>query len=304
MRIDLKLHQFVADGAYWGRCPRRILIAGLALAVSALTTSTASADITFYDVFKAAGYQQTNDSQPSTTVGYFGTVGVDSNNPGDLTGVTVTSSSSLSPMTLSSTNGFNFVGFTPSAATANDLNVYLPNNDTYTFAITGGNFDGQSASLMTPPADAYAATVPYFTNGAYTSLQGVNVGSAINLFWNPYAAPAGITDPLIFVNIRDALTGQSVFDFVGDNTMTSTTVTADTLLAGTQYDLNIVYSSRIFAQDAGFGNATAFVAYDVRTDLLFTTASQVPEPSSCMLLACGAGLIAVAKCRRRTQARS
>ena len=53
-------------------------------------------------------------------------------------------------------------------------------------------------------------------------------------------------------------------------------------------------SARNLTPNAGFGTATSFTAYDVRTDLLFTTGGEVPEPSTFamagMALAIGLGV--------------
>jgi hypothetical protein len=66
------------------------------------------------------------------------------------------------------------------------------------------------------------------------------------------------------------------------------------------YDLDIVYSARISTQNAGFGGATAFSGYDLRTDLIFSTAA-VPEPSSLALV--GAGAACLMGAARRWRAR-
>jgi hypothetical protein len=275
---------------------RHFRAGGLALALAALIATPARADITFYNLFKVAGYSQTSDAQPVTPNGFFGTVGVDADTPGDLSGGQVTSSSPLSPMTLSGSDT-SLVSYTPSYGSLAALDAALPNG-TYTYTLSGGTFDGASATLTTPASDAFASAVPYFTNNAFTALQGVSASSAINLTWNPYATPAGVNQPLTFIGITQVSNNQSVFGMVGDNNFTSTTVAANTLQAGTTYDLDIVYSARIASvPDNGFGDATAFTAYDIRTDLIFTTA--VPEPSSLVLLGCAAGIVAVAIGRSR-----
>jgi len=64
---------------------------------------SAEGAITFYRWFKTATYVQTSNIQP-VAPHYFGDVGVVFDNPLDLTGGTVTSSSSFSPMQLTKTS--------------------------------------------------------------------------------------------------------------------------------------------------------------------------------------------------------
>jgi hypothetical protein len=104
---------------------------------------------------------------------------------------------------------------------------------------------------------------------------------------------------LTFIGITNVATNQTVYSTSGPNTLTSATVAANTLAPGTQYDLDIVYSDRVSTMNAGFGTATAFTGYDLRTDLLFTTAAAVPEPSIPLLTAAGIGLALAARAARR-----
>lgn len=254
----------------------------------------ARASILDYDIFKVVAYSQTTNSQPSTPIGYFGTVGVISNNTTDFTAGQVTSASPLSPMTLSLSGGTGTYQSSLLASMAS-LNTDFPDGTIYTYQISGGTLGTETATLSTPASDEYSATVPYFTNGGFTSLQGVDASSAINLTWNAYATPAGVNTPLTFIGITQVSDGASVFGVSGSNTFTSTMVAANTLLPDTEYDLDIVYSARNTTANAGFSTASAFTAYDVRTDLVFTTAP-APEPSS-FVLAVLSGL-GLAGCRR------
>ena len=275
---------------------------GLALALTLSLGSTARAEITVFDVFKNTDYSQAGASQPGTPVGYFGSAAVEFNSPGDLTGAQVDSTSSNSPFTLTP-SGVGAVSFaSPGLATQAELDALFPNGTPYAFHITGGTFDGQAAALSTPATDAYASTVPFFTGSTYTTLQNFDPTASINLTFNPFTAAAGVNQPLTFIGITRVSDGMSVFGLSGDNTLSSAFVGANTLAAGTQYDLSIVYSSRIVTRNAGFGGAESFVAYDVRTDLVFTTAAAVPEPGAMLSLAIG-GLCALGyRWRRRGRA--
>jgi PEP-CTERM motif len=98
----------------------------------------------------------------------------------------------------------------------------------------------------------------------------------------------------------------SVYGTSGSNTLNSATVAANTLAPGTTYDLDIVYSNRnLTPGPEGFGNSNAFYSYDLRTDLLFTTAASVPEPSTLVLAGLGVALLlGVNVVRRWFQART
>jgi hypothetical protein len=275
---------------------------GLALTVGLLLTATpAHSAILFYNVFKTQAYSQTSNAQPVTPTGFGGFANVNASLATDLTGGTVTSLSPLSPMALTGSNG-NFA-FGVGVATKAVLDIDFPNATTYTFNLTGGTFGGQSASLATPASDEYAPSVPFFTNNLFSALQGVNSTAAINLTFNPFIAPAGVNTPLTFLLINRVSDGTIAFSDSGTNTLSSAFVAANTLLPGTQYDLSIVYSDRLLTANAGFSGATAFSAYDLRTDLFFTTAAAAtatPEPSSLLLAAAGMAIVAIS--RRRVRA--
>ena len=261
------------------RIPPWLLRGALGLA-ALLAGAPVRADITFYNVFKDESYTQNSNDQPTTPIGFQGSVAVNASSPTDLTGATVTSSSPLSPMTLTGSAG-NYA-FGEGFAAKSIMDTDFPNGTTYTFLINGGTFNGQTGTIATPASDQYSATVPYFTDNAFTMLQGVDASSTIHLTFNPYTS-TGLNAPLTFIGITNVGTGQLVYGSSGSNTFSSATVAANTLAPGTTYDLDIVYSNRnATAGPPGFGNSTAFYAYDLRTDLTFTTAS-VPEPSALLL---------------------
>jgi hypothetical protein len=265
----------------------------LATVCLSLLAPAATASILNYDLFKNTVYDQVSDASPVTPVGYFGSVGVISNNTTDFTAADVTSASPLSPMVLLGSGG-NFSFATPFLATKSQLDADLPNGALYTYNISSGTLGSQSATLSTPASDAYSATVPFLTNSGFTALQGVNASSPISLSWNPYVAPLGVNTPLTFIGITRVSDGVLAFGTSGSNLFASTVVPGNTLQPGTQYDLDLVYSARIATPNAGFGGAGSFASFDLRTDLIFTTAPAaiVPEPSSFTPLALG-GLVLV-----------
>ena len=137
-------------------------------------TSAARADITFFDVFKNADYVQTSDAQPANPVGYFRASrgGRVSRTAGDLTGRHgVVPEHRLGPPSLLA------VGRTPASSPyavpefryeVRPLDAGLPERGRLCSSRShGGTFDGQSAVVTTPAADADASAVPFFSGNTY-----------------------------------------------------------------------------------------------------------------------------------------
>ncbi|WP_435018387.1 hypothetical protein TA3x_000359 [Tundrisphaera sp. TA3] len=272
---------------------------GLAFALAASLGSNARASITVYNLFKTIDYRQTSIAQPTTPVRYYGAAAVDFNNPGDLTGALVSSSSPNSPFTLNLTGPGSAYYGTPAYATKAELDRVIPNGTAYTYRLNGGTFNGQAATLSTPASDSYTSTVPFFTGNTYAALQNVDASRSILLTFNPFTAPAGTTNASTFLKITRVADGVPVYDMSGPSSLSSASVGANTLAAGTQYNLSIVYSSRISTPGAGFGGATSLISYDLRTELTFTTAAAVPEPASIVSAAIGAVCVLGYRSRRR-----
>jgi hypothetical protein len=270
----------------------RIVLVGAWLLL--LHLAPASAAVTYYRWFKTATYEQTSIAQPLAPH-YFGAVDVLFSDPLDLTGGTVTSTSSLSPMHLSKSTPtyFNYeMNFTFLAG----LDVNFPNSSSYTYNIFGGQLGSQTASLTPPANDLFPAAVPFITGTGYSQIQGMNVGVPLTLTWSGYTPAAGTNTPLIFLSITRVSDGHVQFQTQGDNTLTSALIPANTLAAGTAYDLDLVYDNRIDTSHAGFGGASSEVGFDNRTDITFTTAA-VPEPSSVVLVSWAVLVVLSYRCR-------
>ena len=273
--------------------------AGLVFVFAASLATDARADITYFEVYKNVAYSQTSNAAPTTPLAYYGSAGIQFNNPNDLTGAQVLSASSNSPFTLSP-DGNGSVYFTsPAFTTKAEFDAYFPNGTPYAFYPTGGTYSGQAAAVSGLATDAYASTVPYFTGNTYSALQNFNAAQSIDLTFNPFTPAVGINDPNIFIAITRVSDGALVYYTYGDNTLSSASVSANTLAAGTQYLLSIIYSSRITIENAGFNGASSIFAYDVRTDLRFTTGAAVPEPAAIISAAIGGLLVLGCRLRRR-----
>ncbi len=277
------------------RVARMLITPGSLVAVIFCATS-ARAEIDFYRFFKTDFYQQTSTAQPVALDSAVGTVDILVSSDTDFTAAQVTSTSPLSPMTLSSpSSGSSAFSQTYPTTAARDTD--FPANTTYEYAITGGTLGTQTASLTTPASDLFAAVVPYFTGTTYDQLQGMDSSNDFTFTINGYDAPVGGNNPLIFFTILRASDLQPTFSDTEPNTQTSFVVPGGTLEPGTAYIVDLDYSSRLDTANAGFGGATSEIGYDARTDLGFSTA--VPEPSA-FALAVISGLILLGR-RQRTR---
>lgn len=255
------------------------------ITILALAPSPAAAAIQYYRLFKVAWYQQTGNSQPTTPTNFSADVDIIFSNPGDFTSAQVTSASPSSPMTL----GFltpQFAIYSTGYASSFARDTDFPNSTTYQYGISGGSLGTQTASLSTPSTNLFPSQVPYFTGTTFDQLQGMNPANPFQFNSNGYTAPGGINSPLSFFGISRVSDGQLVFGVSGTNTDTSLVLPANTLEPETAYTVGLVYSSRIATPNAGFSGATSEVAFDLRTDLAFTT-GLVPEPATNLLLALG-----------------
>ncbi len=256
-----------------------------ALAVVALSGVPARADLTGFDSYGNLQYSQTtNNTQPMGTPLAFYASRLFYDTAGDITSGTGTS-------------GGNALIYTPQAGnfalaqtdyiTPDQLNSYLTPNSNLAFNITGGNLAGLSGSSPAYGPTLFPSAVPYLTGDSYNQLQGLNVAQDATITFNGYTPVAGANESDIFITITNATTGAVAFSaiFTDPSTM-SAFLAANTLDAGTTYNLEVDYSSRLNSTGTFDGNDTPFTAgYDVRTEISFTTA--VPEPSSLILTSLG-----------------
>lgn len=257
-------------------------------------TTPVWAGITFYNTFKNARYTQNSNAQPVSPSNYFADATIISNNPPDLTSAQVTSSAPLSPLTLNNTGSGRFstaLNYASQAA----MDAAFPGT-TYQYNISGGILGSTSASLTTPATDLFASQVPFLSGTTFTQLQGLNSANAFTVTWPGFTPQAGINDAIIFFSITRVSDGATAFSSGAlGNSQTSVLLPANTLLPNTAYQFELDYSSRIRTTNAGFGNATSSVGFDLRTGGNFATAP-VPEPSGMIFLA--ASVIAFPAARR------
>jgi hypothetical protein len=250
------------------------IIAGLTL----LCVPGAQASIEFYRVGKRIAYSQIDNTQPTTPSGMDGGVDMFSSDPDDFTSARVFSTSPVNPSPISplvltqfSPGYWGSSQFYPSLA---EMNTNLPPGDTFGFLVEGGTLGPQLALVDIPSTDLFAQQVPFFTNNAFTQLNGMNPSAPFTLTWNGYTAVPGTSDSPTFLNVYRVSDGQSMAGTVVANTVTSFQIPANTLEPGVTYRASLDYSSRKNTIDAGFTSADSGATYDLVTELQFTTGAQ------------------------------
>jgi hypothetical protein len=271
----------------------------LVIANLVLAGGTAQASVTFYDVFTNNEYSQSSNAQPSTAAAFFATATLSYTTAGDVVNAQVVNGGSTSPLTLTSGPGNNF-NYAASFPTQAAMNAAFPLGNPYTFQISGGNLGTQSSALNMPGTALFSA-IPFLTGSSYSQLQSLNPALPDTIGINGFTPLAGTTDSSAFFTITRQSDNAVVFQqsFLSPST-TSIFVAANTLAAGSAYNIDLDYSSRITTTNAGFGNASSIIGFEQRTEIGFTTAaaSVVPEPSSLALALLGVGVALVFQRRR------
>ncbi len=281
------------------RATMRLLTRAAVTAAALLVGATdCRAQATNMSLFWTNYYTQDSPSTPTTPSSYGFDARLFYTTAGDYATATLSGPGTVASLPLTDFPAFTvFDSANQIFTTQADRDAAYPNG-LYSIATTGGSPDVVVNATKT--LDAYSLTVPALTASTYTALQGLDTTQGFTFNLSPYTPSPDANEADLFLNVFDNL-GNAVFSagFLPP-TMTSIFMAANTLMAGTDYTFDIVYSDRINGTDDSSGVGTA-LGFDSRTDGTFTTAA-VPEPASLALLGLG-GLAALAA-RRGRRARS
>lgn len=235
---------------------------------------TLKADITGYDIFKTTVYQQTDDTQPvavNAPDAYFFGAQFFADVPNDITNVSFTTPND-EVFSHDETNVF-FVSYGSSYfATKEDMDAAFPDGD-YFFEIN----DGEDSGIATFPTDEFYATdVPYFTGSSWDDLQMLDPNGPLTLTWNDFT-PSELANGFVFLRIFDERTESFAYSSAAlINTTTSMNFDGGTLRYGTPYHVDLIFSTRITRENAGFsGEAESTAGFDVLTTVSFTTPAPI-----------------------------
>lgn len=280
------------------------ILSALAPAIVAISGTAALADLTNFDSFGNQEYFQTaNNTAPSGAPMDFYASRLFYDTTGDVTSATGTSANS-SQFSYTPQSG-NYALAQTGFLTPSQLNDYLASGGSLNFNVTGGNLASESGSSPTYGSPLFPTAVPYLTGNSYNMLQGLDSTQSVTLTINGFNAVAGANESDVFITITNSTTNAVAYstEFINQPGTTSFSIDPNTLAAGTMYNLEVDYSSRLNGTGTFNGNDLPFTAgYDNRTEIGFFTVGSVPEPSSLALTALGVASALLAARRRRTRA--
>ena len=236
---------------------------GLAVAATFLVTSSVNATITDYELLKLADYTQTSDAQPTTLTEYSAVEQVVSS-AGDFTSASF--SGGGSSLTLPGSNGTFIAG--QIFSTKGALDAAVPNGTTFTFALTGGTYGGQTATVTSFATDQYPPSVPYLTGTTFDSLQNVNAAHPINLTFNSQPNGSSV--------IISTSSGAVYSNFTLPASATSLLLPANTLQPGQTYQMDLL--SGAIAATSGFTPPALGLMFQGDTTIVDFTTSRIAAP--------------------------
>ena len=280
--------------------PLRLVCAALGVSALTLLAGAAQAQINFVNMFRSAAYTQTANGNTKTLNGYYFSTSLFSLNGGDFGAVNVSYPGPTSPQSLIQQTPSYFLyqsGFFPTQAA---MDAAYPMG-TYAYTTSGGSKGAASTSYVYAKDD-YPQSQPFLTGNDFTSLQGMNAGSAFTFHFSPFATGGKSTESFLFFTIYDNTIGDFVYDAgFTPATTPSITIGPNTLLASHNYNYELTFSNRDFDSVASPGAAfSAQIGFDYRTTGNFVTAAATaPEPGSLALLLPALGMVGMESRKQR-----
>lgn len=220
----------------------------------------------------------------------FFNAGLDMQNPGDFTTVTLTDPGPGSPENIPQTGPTSFgsgPGFLDQAA----MDAAYPMGD-YTLTAFGGTQGVQSETLHYT-TDAYAQNTPLLDGASFDALQGLKTSQhALTVGFNAQSASSSATAAFTFFTIFGSNEGCAFLS----TSATSCAIDPADLAKGATYTYQVDFSDRVESSPNGTLDG---VDFDVRTIGTFTTA--VPEPATWGMMLLGFGALGAAVRMRRRQ---
>lgn len=147
------------------------------------------------------------------------------------------------------------------------------------------------------PNDLYdALPIPTFDGASVDALNTLMPGQGITIGTSTFTPDAAANGGENFLSIYDLTANTTVYSDFGSNLRDSWGVGSGIFEAGHQYEAQLIFDS--FVQGASGGVPTVG-RDDLRTDLIFSLPSAVPEPAEWALMLSGFGVIGAALRRTR-----
>jgi hypothetical protein len=264
-----------------------------ALAISAATTAASAGAITG-DIYNNAHYDQTSNSAPAGPPSYFFSIGA-TQTAGNYTSATATDPGVGSPQSLPLIAPTQFNFSSPLFSSLPNVQAAYPFGN---YSITATNGVSSATSVVNYTANYFTSAIPYLTN--YSSLNGFDPTKSFTVNFNSFTKNAGASQGWTFFTVYNS-TGAVFSDGFLDPSTTSVTISANTLMPGTNYSFELNFDDRLHGFDSINSNYTE-QGFDVRTDGSFTTGvGAVPEPSTWAMLLVGFAGIGFMAYRRKSQ---
>ncbi len=276
--------------------PGRYLSGGIL--VLGLVCPAAFGQLALYESFHSAVWHQTTAS-PSfdrSNAGHYFAARITVTDPADATEATMKVGSSVVTLTPVPGSEQQLLGYSSFYGPGNHatFDANFPPGASYDYEITSGSLTGEKGTIVQPDPLPWPDTVPVFADFDNLISPGVDVNNATFSWGGWTAAPSYPSS--IFFQIWDG--PNSLWIVALPTTDTSYTVPPGVLTAGSMYQAELVFSSRLDSglgswQDAGLVEGLA--GYDFKTTVDFMA---VPEPATFAVVG-GSGLVGFALWRKR-----